>query len=110
MNSRTPGWNFFSNHAHVLLVLAEQPDARLRDIAERVGITERAVHSIVTALEAEGAITRNREGRRIQYEIHADMKLRHPVEAHRSVGDLVGLFRQDKAEQQGEHRTEDRVN
>ena len=91
MNTLTHGWTFFSNYAHVLLVLAEQPDARLRDVADRVGITERAVQSIVSALEAEGAVTRNREGRRNHYEIHSEMQLRHPVEAHRTVGDLVNV-------------------
>lgn len=97
MSNDHHGWTFFSNHAHVLLVLAEQPDARLRDIAERVGITERAVQSIVSDLEAEGAITRNREGRRNRYEIHSDARLRHPVEAHRTVGDLVKLIRRSRA-------------
>jgi hypothetical protein len=90
---RTPGsgWTFLSNHAHVLICLAEQPDARLRDLAERVGITERAVQSIVTDLEALGVITRIRQGRRNHYDVHPDVHLRHPVEAHCTIRDLLAM-------------------
>ena len=84
-------WTFLSNHAHVLICLAEQPDARLRDLAERVGITERAVQSIVTDLEGSGAITRIREGRRNRYEFHPDVRLRHPVEANSTIRDLLAI-------------------
>ncbi len=84
-------WTFLSNHAHALICLAEEPTARLRDLAERVGITERAVQSIVTDLEASGVITRIREGRRNRYEVHPEVPLRHPVEAHRTVGDLLSM-------------------
>ena len=86
-------WTYLSNHAHVLICVAENSDARLRDVAERVGITERAVQSIVTDLEEAGAITRVREGRRNRYEVHADAKLRHPVEAGCTLEDLLGLMR-----------------
>ena len=86
-------WTFLSNHAHVLLTLVDHPDARLRDIAERVGITERAVVSIISDLESEHVVTRTREGRRNRYEIHGDARLRHPVEAHVTVGQLVRLVR-----------------
>ena len=84
-------WTFLSNHAHVLVCLAEEPDARLRDVAARVGITERAVQTIVTDLEVRGAITRTRAGRRNHYEIHEDVALRHPVEAHCRIGDLLAM-------------------
>jgi len=86
-------WTFLSNHGHVLICLAKQPDARLRDIAELVGITERAVQSIVTDLESAGAITRIREGRRNRYELHDDLPLRHPVEADSTLRDLLSLAR-----------------
>lgn len=88
-------WTFLSNHAHALICLAQQPDARLRDLAERVGITERAIQSIVRDLETAGAITRIREGRRNRYELHPDAPLRHPVESHRTVGDLIRMVRAD---------------
>lgn len=85
------GWTFLSNHAHVLLLLAAGEDLRVRDIATQVGITERAVQKIMMELEAGGVLTRTRDGRRNRYSIHTDIHLRHPVEAHRTVGDLIRL-------------------
>lgn len=85
------GWTFLSNHAHVLLVLADDPHMRLRDVAERVQITERAVQKIVAELEAAGCVTRHRDGRRNHYEVHGERPLRHPVESHRSVNDLIAM-------------------
>lgn len=98
--SRTPAaarhaepasWTFLSNHAHVLLLLAAGEDLRVRDIALRVGITERAVQKIMLELEEAGVLDRTRDGRRNRYAIHAEVQLRHPVEAHRTVGDLIRL-------------------
>lgn len=66
---------------------------RLRDIANRVGITERAVQRIVTDLEEAGLLTRIKDGRRNCYEIHPDQALRHPIEGHRMVRDLIDLVR-----------------
>ncbi|MEQ9461121.1 MAG: winged helix-turn-helix domain-containing protein [Phycisphaeraceae bacterium] len=86
-------WTFLSNHAHVLICLVEDPGARLRDMAVRVGITERAVQNIIQDLEQGEVITRMREGRRNRYEVHADQPLRHPVESHRTVADLLALAR-----------------
>ena len=91
MTSAASTWTFLSNHGHVLICLAKQADARLRDVAELVGITERAVQSIVTDLEETGAITRIREGRRNRYEIHLDVPLRHPVESPCTIRDLLML-------------------
>ncbi|MFV8754846.1 helix-turn-helix transcriptional regulator [Nannocystaceae bacterium ST9] len=85
-------WTFLSNHAHVLLCIAIEPEVRLRDVAERVGITERAVQKIVGELEAAGALTRLRDGRRNRYVVHLECPLRHPIEAHQSVGKLLGLL------------------
>lgn len=82
-------WTFLSNHAHVLVCLARDSDARLRDVASLVGITERAVHRIVTELEEGGVITRTRAGRRNHYEIQPSAALRHPMESHRTVGGLL---------------------
>ena len=90
-------WNFFSNHGHVLLALAEYPDARLRDLADRVGITERAVHRILADLERAGMITRERLGRRNHYSIQKGEQLRHPIESHRSIGELIDLIWGDSA-------------
>ena len=84
-------WTFLSNHGHVLVCLARQSDTRLRDVADAVGITERAVQSIVADLEAVGAITRIRAGRRNRYEIHPQVHLRHPVEGHCTIGALLAM-------------------
>ncbi len=90
--SRRPnGWTFLSNHSHVLFCLAADPDARLRDVAELVGITERAVQGIVADLEHAGILVRTRDGRRNHYVIFKDKHLRHPVEAASTVGDLLKL-------------------
>jgi hypothetical protein len=84
-------WTFLSNHAHVLICLASEPGVRLRDVAQRVGITERAVHNIISDLEASGVLTREREGRRNTYTINMKAPLRHPLEAHCTLGELVAL-------------------
>ncbi len=91
IESSTGGWTFLTNHAHTLICLARRPDAVLREIAAEVGITERAVHNIVSDLEESGVLTRVREGRRNRYQIHHDRPLRHPVEAHCTVGELIGM-------------------
>ena len=75
----------------MLLCIAREPEIRLRDVAERVGITERAVQRIVADLEAGQYLGRARSGRRNRYEVHAELPLRHPVEAHRDVGALLAL-------------------
>jgi hypothetical protein len=85
-----PSWTFLSNHAHVLICLAKDPHMRLRDVAARVGITERGVQKIVQDLEDAGALTRSREGRHNTYTIHPGLPLRHPVESHRTVAHLLG--------------------
>ena len=87
-----PDWTFLSNHGHVLLCIAREPEIRLRDVAEQVGITERAVQRIVADLEEAGYLSRAREGRGNRYELHADRPFRHPVVAHRDVGLLLRLF------------------
>jgi DNA-binding MarR family transcriptional regulator len=84
-----PQWTFLSNHAHVLISLHRNPEIRLREVAQIVGITERAVQKIVKDLEEGGIVEKRREGRRNIYTLHTDKLLRHPVECHRSVGDLL---------------------
>jgi hypothetical protein len=84
-----PSWTFLTNHAHVLVCISEEHDIRARDIAAKVGITERAAQSIVADLVAEGYVTRTREGRRNRYEVHSDAPLRHPLEHDHTVGELL---------------------
>ncbi|MBA3848453.1 MAG: ArsR family transcriptional regulator [Opitutus sp.] len=89
--AETPGWTFLTNHTHVLVCLAQNEDITLREVAAQVGITERAVHAIVSALEKDGVLTRTREGQRNRYKINRAYRLRHPLESHRKVGDLLDL-------------------
>ncbi len=84
-------WTFFSNYAHVLVCLAEDPSARLRDIAPQVGITERATQRIVGELVNAGVLTKMRNGRRNRYHIDMSRPLRHPLESHKSVGSLLKM-------------------
>ena len=84
-----PDWTFLSNHGHVAVCLARDPEGRLRDIADQVGITERRVAAIIAELEAAGIVSRKRVGRRNTYTVNRRAKLRHPVEAHHTVGDLL---------------------
>ena len=86
-----PHWTFFSNHAHVLVSLARDPTARIRDIADQVGITERAVQTIVNHLEEADILVKKREGRRNRYEIQMNVPLRHPLEEHKTVGNLIKM-------------------
>jgi DNA-binding MarR family transcriptional regulator len=93
--ARTGGWTFLTNHAHVLLALAREPDARMRDVADTVGVTERAVQAIVADLEAGGYLTRSRSGRRNHYTVNPAGRFRHPAEADHEVGELLALFTGD---------------
>jgi DNA-binding Lrp family transcriptional regulator len=86
------GWTFLTNHAQVLLCIARAPEVRLREVADRVGITERAVQRIVADLEVGGYLSRSREGRRNRYEVHPDRPLRDSVESNREVGALLDLM------------------
>lgn len=85
-------WTFLTNHAHVLLALAREPTARLRDVAISVGITERAAQAIVADLEAAGYLQRERVGRRNAYTINAAGRFRHPAESDHRIGELIALF------------------
>ena len=92
-NAGIPKWTFLTNHAHVLTVLDSDPGLVLREVALRVGITERAVQRIVVDLEESGFLERERVGRRNQYKVLKNRPLRHPIEAHRKIGDLLKLIR-----------------
>ena len=89
MAESEPGWNFLSNHSHVLVCIATDGDVRLRDIAARVGITERSAQRIINQLREAGILLASRCGRRNHYLINVDGPLRHPLEAHCSVGSVL---------------------
>lgn len=84
-------WTFLTNHAHVLGILHLDPGLVLREVAARVGITERAVQRIIHDLEDEGFIRREKVGRQNRYQVNTQKPLRHPIEAHRKIGDLLSL-------------------
>ena len=88
-------WTFLTNHAHVLLLVDEDPDLRLRDLAVAVGITERAAQRIMGELIEDGYVTRQRVGRRNTYTVHPEIPLRHPLEQGHTVGDLLAAVRPD---------------
>lgn len=85
-------WTFLTNHAHVLLAIARNPDSTTREVAELVGITERAVQRIVTELEADGFCSHERRGRRNHYRVHPTRRLRHPMDRDHRVGELLDLL------------------
>jgi hypothetical protein len=85
-------WTFLTNHAHVLLLLARNPSIVLREVATLVKITERAVQRIIADLEEEGFIERQKVGRQNHYRIIRERKLRHAVEGHRTIGDLLRII------------------
>ena len=82
-------WTLLSNHAHVLVCLARDPDVRSKEVAARVGITERSVFKLISDLEKSGVIVRSKEGRCNHYDFHFDIQLRHPLEENKTVGDLI---------------------
>lgn len=92
--SETPGarWTFLSNHSHVLILISRDPYVVLRQVALQVGITERAVQRIIADLEEAGILEREKVGRQNHYRIIADQPLRHSVEAHRTIADLLSLM------------------
>jgi DNA-binding MarR family transcriptional regulator len=85
------GWTFLTNHAHVLVCLARDPDMRLRDLAAAIGITERAAQQIVRDLEAAGYLVKERIGRRNHYTVVRRSRFRHSLEAHAAIGDFLDL-------------------
>src|SRR5581483_11600596 len=90
--NRAPAWSFLTNHARVLACIAHDPGIRLRDISERVGITERAAHRIVTELATAGYITRRRNGRRNQYTINVHLPMPDPVARTQNIGELLEIL------------------
>lgn len=91
--SASRGWTFLTNHAHVLLCLANSQPLTARELAMRVGITERAVQAILSDLASEGYLNKSRQGRRNAYKINPHGRLRHPLEAHHTIGDLIAALK-----------------
>jgi hypothetical protein len=92
MSDLEPRWTFLTNHAQVLVCIANDPGVRLREIGEQVGITERAAHRIVVDLGAAGYITRQRNGRRNQYTINADLPVHDPIAREHNLGQLLKIL------------------
>jgi predicted transcriptional regulator len=89
---RRSQWTIFSNHAHVLVCVARNPEERVREIANKVGITERAVQRIIGDLEEAGVIVRERIGRRNRYILSLDRPLRHPLEANTTIAEVIRVI------------------
>lgn len=93
-------WTFLTNHAHALVCIARDPGLRLRDVAERVGVTERAAQRIVSDLVDAGYLNRLREGRRNSYQVRSNRPLRHPVERGHDIGEILAVL-DDRTESTG---------
>jgi DNA-binding Lrp family transcriptional regulator len=87
-----PGWKFLTNHALVLCLIAQQPRITAREISSTVNITEKATRNIINDLEADGYVTKKREGRRIRYRVHTDLPLRHEMQQDKAIGDLLEVL------------------
>ena len=92
MKEDEPSFYFLSNHAHVLLVIARDNEIRVRDIADAVGITQRAVQNILSELEEKCVIVRERNGRRSRYRVNRRAKMQHELESKHNVGELIDLL------------------
>jgi predicted ArsR family transcriptional regulator len=90
-------WTFLTNHGHVLVLLAREPGIRMRDVADRVGITERAVQQIIGDLRQAGYIEIERVGRRNRYRVATKLPLRHPLESDTAIGELLSVLHADEA-------------
>lgn len=91
-SERGDSWTLLTGHGHVLVAIAREPQARLRDISARVGLTERAVQLIVADLVAAGYLIRHRVGRRNHYTINPDSSFRHPDQDGHRVGPFLDLL------------------
>ena len=88
-------WTFFSNNAHVLVCLTQTPQPTTREMAIRVGITERAVQRIIKKMVEAGVLKVEKEGRRNRYELDLNQQLRHPLESHKTIGEFLQLMNSD---------------
>lgn len=92
MTDEARGWTFLTNHAHVLITITGDPELTLREVASRVGVTERATQGIVADLEAAGYLTKARHGRRNTYTVITGRPFRHPLEAGHDVDELLKIL------------------
>ena len=90
--ARAPSWAFLTNHGQLLLCIAREPGLSLREIGDRIGITERAAHRIVAELEESGYLTRERNGRRNRYTIAPDLPVPDSIARERQIGDLLDVL------------------
>ena len=86
-------WTFLSNHTHVLLCLYRDPELRIRELALNVGITERAIIRILEELEQAGVLNKEKIGRRNKYSVNGKVQLRHPLESHKNLSELLKLLK-----------------
>lgn len=86
------GWTFLTHHGHVLVALAQDQDLTIDEISSRVGITSRATAGIVNDLVASGYVEKTRVGRKNAYTVHGDAPLRHPLNEHTTVTELLELL------------------
>jgi DNA-binding transcriptional ArsR family regulator len=93
-------WSFLTNHARVLLCIAHDPGARLRDIAASLGITDRSVYGIVADLTTAGYVIKHRDGRRNLYQIQAHLPLPEPASKEPAIGEVLALLMGNRARQQ----------
>ena len=93
-------WSFLTNHARVLLCIAHDPSARLRDIAASLGITDRSVYGIVTDLTTAGYVVKHKDGRRNLYQIQAHLPLPEPASQEPAIGEVLALLIGNRARQQ----------
>ena len=89
---RVESWGFLTNHARVLLRIADDPGTRLRDIAAALGVTERSAYSIVTELAEAGYVVKQKDGRRNRYQIQAHLPLPEPTSRERTIGEILALL------------------
>lgn len=85
-------WTFLTNHFHILVVLSREPSMRIRDLAEEVGITQRAVQRILAELTEDKVLKVRKEGRRNHYRINRKTRLRHPLESRHNIGELLDIL------------------
>ena len=93
-------WSFLTNHAQALIAIAQDPAIRLRDLGDRIGITERAAHRIVTELTAAGYLARERRGRRNHYTVRTNQPLPDSIARGRKLEDLLAILHPDPAARQ----------
>ena len=92
---REPSWTFLTNHTHVMVCLSRDTDKSLRTVADEIGITERAVQKIVADLVDAKVLTKSKVGRNNHYTLHTERPLRHPIEKHCTLGQILGILQND---------------